>query len=144
MDSLSPTEECLIRCYRKVYSFVEVGWFWFWVNALIYTNQVREFFMPYSPPLVQGRSLSESTSLVGDVAREHVIAATVIQVDGTEEDFDEGILIQYQPTHACTTVRDIMKNTKYSEMDTIRLSIILTDGSVNIYSWDDPLVYKTN
>lgn len=144
MGPLSPTEECLIRCYRKVYSFVEVSWFWIWTNTLIYTNQVREMLIPDTAPLVQMRPSSEPVCLFGETARDNVVAATILHPDGTEEDFDEEILVQYQPSQSHTTVRDIMKDTKYAEMDTIRLSIILSDGSINIFSWDDPLEYETN
>lgn len=39
---LDTTEECLIRCYRKVKHFSQVAWFWTWTTLLIYTNHFRE------------------------------------------------------------------------------------------------------
>lgn len=42
MEGLSQTEQCIIRCYRRVSAFVTEMWFWAWTTALISANKARE------------------------------------------------------------------------------------------------------
>ena len=70
----------MIRCYRKVYQFMNNGWFWLWTTALIYANELREMVSAsgmVNLPIVT--SSSERTYIVGDFAKENVVESRIMR-----------------------------------------------------------------
>jgi len=142
--SLSPTEECMIRCYRKVYKFANDAWFWLWTTALIYTNKLREMIYGTTSATLSPITIMSSDSdiiyIVGDFAKEHVIASTIILSDGSEVDFDESHIQEYNDVPV--TAGQILSMNDIKHSPDIRLSVIMSDGKTCIYSWDEPLVLR--
>lgn len=134
----------MIRCYRKVYQFANDGWFWLWTSTLIYANTLCEMIygkvntaLP-SMPIVT--SESDIIYIIGDFAKEHVIASTIILPDGSEVDFDESHLHNYKDTPV-TAGKILSKHgVEYSPDST--LSVIMMDGRSHKYSWDEPLILR--
>jgi hypothetical protein len=145
MLPLSPTEECMIRCYRKVYKFASDSWFWLWTTALIYGNKLREMMYNDSPDIVIPSIpvSSGDTYIIGQFARDNVVAATLVNLDGSEVDFDESYLTGHTDTPV--TAGDIIQKSSTedtSDSSGMRLTVIMLDGSTHTYTWDEQLIYK--
>ena len=145
MLPLSPTEECMIRCYRKVYQFASDSWFWLWTTALIYGNKLREMMYNDSSDIVLPSIpvSSGDTYLIGQFARDNVVAATLVKLDGSEIDFDESYLSEHTDTPV--TAGDIIQKScieNTSDSSGVCLSVIMLDGSTHKYTWDKPLLFR--
>lgn len=134
----------MIRCYRKVYQFANDGWFWLWTTTLIYANTLREMFYGTTnialPSIPIVTSESDIIYIIGDFAKEHVIASTIVLPDGSEVDFDESHLQKYTDTPVTAGKILSKHNVEYSPDS--QLSVIMMDGTSHIYSWDEPLILR--
>ena len=138
-DNLSQTEECMIRCFRKVCSVAMSAWFWTWTSGLIYANELRKILYtqpdtdlnsPVSEVLIDQSGIR----LIGTDAEDLVIGATAIQSDGTEKIIDEMFL--YERTTS-TTAGDLLSHCGFSSDRETTLSLILASGPMLKFGWDD-------
>lgn len=141
MLPLSPTEECMVRCYRKMYRFTMDGWFWLWTTTLIYANQLRELLCDdvYDNVLPSVIMSTADTYIIGEFAKDNIVAATLVLPDDSEVDFNETHLSEH--TDIPITAGDIIEKYTELESDKIRLSVIMMDGSTRQYGWNDQLIF---
>ena len=133
----------MIRCYRRVCQFASEGWFWLWTTTLIYANKLREIVngtmgdeLPSVP--VSSSETGDVTYLIGDFAKEYVVASTIVLTDGSEVDFNDEHLQEYTDTPV--TAGEILSKHSIEYSPGIKLSVILADGKTLVYEWDDSLI----
>lgn len=144
--TLSPTEECIVHCYRKISKVTQQLYFYLWTNAIILINQIRMYIFPNTAtatptqlPLFieQGGT---PVYLVGNVAKEHVLASFKVYPDGKEEDLDDVYI--YEHTDTPVTAGDILTKLDIKRDEGVCLSLLLASGLTSTYSWDEEIVYS--
>lgn len=161
IGSLSRNEEFIIRCYRKIYRTYAVCQFWLLTNGIILANQIKQTLCPdqntrgYTPTIrTAWHDLSEADRsntptlhipLIGKESESYVIAASVVSCD-TNEDIKsiEHELVNYTTdTPLKISTHEILKSLKYSKDDSVFIRIVLDDGSIVEYKWDDDFIYTS-
>ena len=158
IGSLSRNEEFIIRCYRKIYRTYVVCQFWLLTNGIILASQIKQTLCPdqnpreYKPTIrttrhdVSDTDISDTPKiipLIGKESESYVIAASVVSCD-TNEDIKsiEHELVNYTTDNPLTiSTHDILKSLEYSKDDSVFIRIVLDDGSIVEYKWDDDFIY---
>ena len=87
---------------------------------------------------VSSSETGDVTYLIGDFAKEYVVASTIVLTDGSEVDFNDEHLQEYTDTPV--TAGEILSKHSIEYSPGIKLSVILADGKTLVYEWDDSLI----
>lgn len=143
MLPLSPTEEYMIWTYRKACQYMNNGLFWFWTTSMIYANMLREWICGTEHIVLPSIPRSpDTTYIVGEFAKEHIVATTLVFSDGSEVDFNETYL--YENYAAPISIGALLRKYEITYSTDVRLSVIMSDGTTHIYDYDEPLVLRSD